>query len=531
MLSRLLTLSPELLVQIISYLPFKDIISCQASCRHLNGVVKNSFRLKYLKEAGRTGVYDPLDAGFTFPERLERLRNWEKSWQNLDIPETSTRITFDLDNWSPLIGSLHNGHLIVTGTDPVVYAYSDISSLPSALPLGCIERCNWTEVREGVLHAFAFADEYDLVVIVSTGNRANPESLTYDFDPQPPTIVLNVHMLTLSEPTPHRLAKIPHLEISLKSRFVLGCTLDAQLAGNCLVILTCHGWSYEFDEIHLVYWREGTVHCLRRSPPNTYFPQITFLSEDTLVLVQKQGNALELCQITWGDSPSLETHCVLVLPALQRGISCVMVECQGDQVVASHDLLTRSGRLPFVSDPNATVLCFTLGFRQSVGGFDYLRSVSFWVRRCSLCEYAAHGVNQKYSWDAWGPSVTRWTDWEHGLAPCRPGGSRSALFPLLIEVGAGNPIVIRDFHPERVRRALARSKGPSWNEDRLKVVTESSKIEKGDEFLNDIVSSLPYCEATSEKRYGYHEVLIDDERIVGITRGDDEGTIDIHLMM
>ena len=49
------------------------------------------------------------------------------------------------------------------------------------------------------------------------------------------------------------------------------------------------------------------------------------------------------------------------------------------------------------------------------------------------------------------------------------------------------------------------------------MVTESSKIEKGDEFLNDIVSSLPYYEATSEKLYGYHEVLIDDERIGGIT--------------
>jgi hypothetical protein len=168
MITRLLTLSPELLVQIISYLPFKDITSCQSSCRHLNGVVKNSFLLKYLKEAGRAGVYDPLDAGFTFPERLDSLHRWEKSWQNLDIPETSTRITFELDNWSPLIGSLHNGHLIVTGADPVVYAYSDISSLPSALPLGCIERCNWTQVREGVLHAFAFADEHDLVVIVST---------------------------------------------------------------------------------------------------------------------------------------------------------------------------------------------------------------------------------------------------------------------------------------------------------------------------------------------------------------------------
>jgi hypothetical protein len=131
-------------------------------------VVKSSVLLRYLKEAGRTGVYDPLDAGFTIPERLESLRHWEKSWENLDIPETSARITFDLDIWSPLIGSLHNGHLIVTDADPVVYASSNISSLPSISPLRSIELGNLTLVREGLLHVFAFADEYDLVAIVST---------------------------------------------------------------------------------------------------------------------------------------------------------------------------------------------------------------------------------------------------------------------------------------------------------------------------------------------------------------------------
>lgn len=165
---RLLTLSPELLVQIISYLSLKDIISCEASCRHLNGVVKSSVLLKYLKEAGRSGVYDPLDAGFTFPERFERLRLWQKSWEDLDIPETSARITFDLDIWSPLIGSLHNGHLIVTDADPAVYASSDISSLPGARPARSIELGNLTLIREGLLHVFAFSDEYDLVAIVST---------------------------------------------------------------------------------------------------------------------------------------------------------------------------------------------------------------------------------------------------------------------------------------------------------------------------------------------------------------------------
>ncbi|KAI0293714.1 hypothetical protein B0F90DRAFT_1354744 [Multifurca ochricompacta] len=76
----------KLLVQIISYLSFKDITSCEVSCRHLNGVVKNSALLRYLKKVGRTGVYDPLNAGFTLPERLERLRLWQKGWEDLDIP-------------------------------------------------------------------------------------------------------------------------------------------------------------------------------------------------------------------------------------------------------------------------------------------------------------------------------------------------------------------------------------------------------------------------------------------------------------
>ncbi|KAI9509103.1 hypothetical protein F5148DRAFT_808787 [Russula earlei] len=199
MLSRFLTLSPELLVQIISYLPFKDIISCQASCPRLNGVVKSSFLLKYLKEAGRTGVFDPLDTGFTFPERLERLRLWEKSWEDLDIPESSARITFDLNIWSPLIGSLHNGHLIVTDADPVVYASSDISSLPVASPVRSIELGNLTLIREGLLHVFAFADEYDLVAIVSTCVSSYAAR-----------IVLTLHTHCSSE-AKSRIARISHM--------------------------------------------------------------------------------------------------------------------------------------------------------------------------------------------------------------------------------------------------------------------------------------------------------------------------------
>ncbi|KAI0258270.1 hypothetical protein BC834DRAFT_99745 [Gloeopeniophorella convolvens] len=530
MSSQLLSLSPELLVYIISYLSLEDIVSCELSCSHLHEIVKTSALFQYLKEAGRAGVRDLLTTSLTLPERFEKLRMWAKKWEGLDISEASARITFDLETWSPLVGSLHNGYLITTDEEPLIYAYSDLSSTPSTPPPHILELCNITRATNGLMHIFAFADEYDLAVTLTKQQPNDAENNSNNHPPQASTMFLDIRMLTLSKSTAHPLAKKPQIIIPLESQFFRGCLLDAKLTGNYLAIVTSHGWIRSFDEVYLVFWKDGVVHRIRRSPPNTYFPQVTFLSEDTLIFVQKQGNALELCKITLDDPPGLDTLCVLGLPTIQSGITCVMAECQGDRVVAPQAVVTRAHHLPFTCDPDAVVLCFTFALRQVISGLDHIRSVSFWVRRRALCDYAARGGGQKHTWEAWGPPATRWTDWQLGQAPCRPGGTRGALFSLLMEVGSGMPIVIRDFHPHRVRRALSRSRSPGWNGTRCKVVTEPSKIHRGSEFVEDIVSSLPYYEVTSEKRYGYHEVLVDDERVVGITRGDDEGTIDIHIM-
>ncbi len=95
---------------------------------------------------------------------------------------------------------------------------------------------------------------------LSRGKIADAEDLPYT---QPSAIVLTIRLLTLTDSTAHPLAKIPRFDIFLKSRFLLWCcTLDAQVAGDSLVILTCHDRSCEFDEIHLVHWKEGRVHCV-----------------------------------------------------------------------------------------------------------------------------------------------------------------------------------------------------------------------------------------------------------------------------
>ena len=98
---------------------------------------------------------------------------------------------------------------------------------------------------------------------------AGAEDLPCDLHPRSSAIVLNVRLLTLTESTAHPLAKNPRFDIFLKSRSLLWCTLDAQIAGDSLVILTCHDRSCDFDEIHLVYWKECTVHCVCMSSSST----------------------------------------------------------------------------------------------------------------------------------------------------------------------------------------------------------------------------------------------------------------------
>ncbi|KAI0264065.1 hypothetical protein BGY98DRAFT_1043538 [Russula aff. rugulosa BPL654] len=142
---------------------------------------------------------------------------------------------------------------------------------------------------------------------------------------------------------------------------------------------------------------------LRRSPPGTYFPQVTFLSENTLILVQKEGSALELCQITRGDPPGLDTR----------------------------NLLTHSRRLPFVSDPNATILCFTLSFRKVVGGFDYLRSASFWVWRSSLYDLIP-GAWEHHKGPRWATLAKRKSSQKQWLQ------RREQLFATTPSTGAGS---------------------------------------------------------------------------------------------
>lgn len=81
-----LSLSPELIEEIASYLRAKDTAAFVLCCKLFRDIVEGSLLLQYAYRTERAGVYDPL---WDLPERpiadrLETLRRWEASWSDLE---------------------------------------------------------------------------------------------------------------------------------------------------------------------------------------------------------------------------------------------------------------------------------------------------------------------------------------------------------------------------------------------------------------------------------------------------------------
>ncbi|KAI0261863.1 hypothetical protein BC834DRAFT_972436 [Gloeopeniophorella convolvens] len=302
----------------MSLLDLDSMLVCESSCHRLRKIAKHSVTLQYLKAAGKTGVYDPFFAALTFPERFGKLYLWSKIWEEFNIPEPSARYEFDIHKWASINGSMQNGCLIATDNHPTVYARSVLPTRTSSRPPSTM---------------FAFAEEYDLMAVISAREPVP--------DAQPASIFLYIRLSMLFSLMDQPLADQPHIDIPLTSEAIERCSLGAEIMGDYLTVTTC------------------SAHSLRQARPRTYLPLVTFLSETTLAFVQKETNAIELCEFIMDGSPALRNLHLLGLPAINPGVSLSSAKCQADRIVGPRELTTRFRVLPFYSDPRESVLYFT----------------------------------------------------------------------------------------------------------------------------------------------------------------------------
>ena len=123
----LLDLPMELLVNILTYLPIKDLFSVRWTCRTLGDIIAGTTRLQYIIRAYVNGVEDSLPPDFPHSKRLELLRHREQSWSDSQFhlfTECATDISY------PCHFIIQDGYLIceLLREDPQQYIYTDLYS-------------------------------------------------------------------------------------------------------------------------------------------------------------------------------------------------------------------------------------------------------------------------------------------------------------------------------------------------------------------------------------------------------------------
>ena len=165
-----LNLSAEILIEILAYLPLRDIEACQLTCRKLRNVIAGSSLLQYIIQTFLAGVDDPLVPGVSIVERITTLKTLEARWRDLDIRRRTAQINRGTA-WPWLNYTVHDDYLLAVRVDgehsdqPPGYSYIDLREQAAFTdPLWKKVDVPWSD--QHCIFAFA-ANENDLAVVVT----------------------------------------------------------------------------------------------------------------------------------------------------------------------------------------------------------------------------------------------------------------------------------------------------------------------------------------------------------------------------
>lgn len=164
----------ELLCEIVSCLPLRDIRACRQTCKRLSGLIEGSPLLQYMISRANSCVVDVPSLVAPVDSRLDALRRWERAWERLSVHTLVRDLRGPGDEVVPHY-AICDGFLIgLSKSRTPGYYYRPIcapppsSSSSSSSPRP--EDDGWTRVdfpSRGSLLAVIFAMEHDMTVVVS----------------------------------------------------------------------------------------------------------------------------------------------------------------------------------------------------------------------------------------------------------------------------------------------------------------------------------------------------------------------------
>jgi hypothetical protein len=286
-------------------------------------------------------------------------------------------------------------------------------------------------------------------------------------------------------------------------------------------------WTQLDDDSNIIFFQ------LRTSPPGVYTSALSVLSEEIILLIRLYEPALELCRLSNIDDrekASLETVRILSLPVFARKTFSLWTACfdkhPGHALFSKNRRQNPSDLLSTSSGPSTRQPEDRVGARRRLHSvpmdsmiivemfvLGHLRVIDLAVRRRTLLgfidaqpqtgsTYAAEtgirvGTELTVPWENWGPANSR----------IRVLGTGSHIYGSLtgerrvtVLVPERTCIVMRDYNPFRVQRALALSGGTGRDVllecgSHVRVVKEPSVHPAW--FRDELETSLPYVETVT----------------------------------
>ncbi|EIN05053.1 hypothetical protein PUNSTDRAFT_74857 [Punctularia strigosozonata HHB-11173 SS5] len=549
----LLSLPPEIIIEILVQLSYLSLFATVCTCRTLRAIITTSPRVQYALQASLAAV-TPADESPTLDHvasRLRALRTREKNWSKLHFTGTTeshvghrTSGIYDLTAGVYLLGeSGWSDGDSATTTKAIHYVRLPSKPTPS-------EEVQWKriDVGEEIIDVGLNVVEHDLIVIATRAlDTTSPSAIHHTQSGTPNFWVLRLHLLSLSTGASHPLARQPVLYLGRAGAG--NHRIRIEIIGQLIILLILHPPDREGDEMVVYDWFTGDL-LMRADAGRGIYTGFTLLTHDTIVLPNHRANCLDIVCMPWlSPAPDWTSNHApiepiqeikpilsLELPPLQPGVRLVRSTCRGEPN-------PHAPRQPLhPSSAENAIVIFKLFFQDRTirtrGPYGIplagpVMAFAFVVHRRALCELMHLATGREHTgaapdhpsvpWSIWGPQRTRWFEGEdipgHWIATTC--GQRYVNIPEDREPDERACIYVSDFNPLTVKRFIWETeKRVRELANRTRAVTERNVLHAASVWKCPIVSLLPYVYVASREQYEYQSILVDEGRVIGMKVSD-----------
>ncbi|KAJ3528106.1 hypothetical protein NM688_g8037 [Phlebia brevispora] len=505
----LATLPRELIVRILGYLPYNDLLRCMEVCKSLCDM-SHSVELRYKVELAAAGMEDGSSSALSTADRLRRLEEHQVAWRDLRWKSETVVPMLRGGVWELYGGVLAQSR----GRETLVFR-----QIPSEIR--GIEEKVWENEIGFRIRDFGMDPAQDLLVVIESPNGNG---------------IHRIHLLTVSAAKPHpqacRPAVISHSPNGANFSFAI------QVSGEHIGVLFIGSTHDSESELLIWNWHTGMLEMALHGRELASF---SFLTNQHVLVGFVQAVFLDHPQ----DPPSLRVYdfenCAkepvhildagyeyaLDFPPMQPDGAVLAAAIRSDPSPIwkpSEDL-----SVPFYTARNDRLFVITCWVAEG----HHITTLILYIPSSTVLKYLSipekTEENHHFPWDAWGPSGTRmrmapaghsmvWVCYVYGQCFVAPYRERTQA---LTTPRGPKMVQLFNFNQLAVQRAWSRGEQELENTE---IITGPSTVQLS-VFTQPIQTSLPYlwkkvCVPYHADRT-FDAVMLAEDAIITVTSDPD----------